>query len=106
MKFDVILFNYSLMYMSKEEALAVIDKFYKKIKKKGEMVIRILMSDDFSAISLKNKKLVFYPDREKLINLKERYNGTLNLMTLKEKPHDSFNFPHAHSVGILKIVKY
>lgn len=104
-KFDGILFNYILMFMSEKEAQNIIDKFYKRLNKEGEMLIKMLMFDDPIAINVKQKKKFFYPNYNKMENLKKQYNGKLEFKLLREQPHGKNKFSHIHSVGVLKIVK-
>jgi len=104
-KFDGVLFNYILMFMSEKEAQDMIDEFYKKLKKRGEMLIRILMFDDPIAINVRQRKKFFYPSYDKMKKLKRKYKGELEFRLLRDKPHGKNKFSHIHSVGILKIVK-
>lgn len=102
---DRVLFNFVLMFVPKKDAMGLIEKFYKKLRTNGEMLIKLLMSNDIVAKDVKNRKKTFFPSKEELRELKENYKGELEFLLLKDKPHGSYNFSHTHSAGILRIIK-
>ncbi len=104
-KFDAVVFNYVLMFMSKSDAITIIERFYNKLNDRGEMQIKILMMDDLMAIESKDKKDVFFPSYEEMEKICKKYKGRLVFKLIRDKSHDKYKFPHIHSVGILNILK-
>ncbi len=104
-KFDGILCNYVLMFMSKKDFSNIVEKLYNKLNDKGEMIIKMLMFDDPVAINSSKKETVFFPSYNDLRKLKKQYKGELKFKLLRDKAHNGYNFPHIHSVGISKIIK-
>lgn len=104
-KFDGILCNFVLMFMSKKDFLKLLENFYTKLNAKGELLIKLLMSDDPIAIASKQKEDVFFPSYAELREIQKQYRGILEFKLLRDEAHNSLDFPHIHSVGILKIVK-
>jgi len=104
-KFDVILCNFVLMFMPKKDFLGLLEKFYAKLNDKGELLIKVLMSDDPVAIRLGQKEDVFFPGYADMRELKKQYGGNLKFKLARDKAHNSLDFPHIHSVGILRIGK-
>ncbi len=104
-KFDGILCSFVLMFMPKEDCLALLEKFYAKLNPKGELLVKMLMLDDPMAINSKQNENVFFPSYAELREIKEQYKGTLKFKLLRDNAHNNLDFPHIHSVGILKIIK-
>ncbi len=104
-KFDGILCNFVLMFMPKKDCLDLLEKFYTRLNAKGELLVRMLMSDDPIAINSQQKEDVFFPSYAEMRKIKKQYNGNLVFKLLRDKAHTSLDFPHIHSVGILKITK-
>ena len=104
-KFDGVLFNYVLMFMPKKDALSLVEKFYQKLNRGGELLVRILMFDDPMASEAKNKKEIFYPSYEEMKEFKKNYKSKLEFKLLRDDAHGNCGHPHIHSVGFLKIIK-
>ena len=104
-KFDVILCNFVLMFMSKKDFLDIVEKFYTKLNDNGEILIKMLMSDDLVAINSQQKENVFFPSYDELKEIKKQYKGSLKFKLTRDCAHGGYDFPHIHSVGILKITK-
>ncbi|MBZ1356596.1 MAG: class I SAM-dependent methyltransferase [Candidatus Nealsonbacteria bacterium] len=104
-KFDAVLFHFVLMFMSKKDALGLIEKYFNKLNKGGEMLIKVLMSDDKIAESHKGGKY-FYPKIKELEEVRDKYQAVfLEFRKKKDNPHGKNKHPHIHSIGILKIIK-
>ncbi|MEA2007049.1 MAG: class I SAM-dependent methyltransferase [Patescibacteria group bacterium] len=106
-RFDGILFNHVLMFMSKKDALGLIKKYYESLNRGGEMLVRMLMFDDPVAVSFreKNRKDVFFPKQKEMKEIEGLYNGKLEFLSRKEKAHDGYNCDHTHFIGVLKITR-
>ena len=103
-KFDKILCNFVLMFMPKKDFMEMLERLYAKLNDGGELLIKVLMADDPVAIRLRQKDEVFFPSYNDMRELEYRYGGTLKFKLQRDKPHGNLDFPHIHSVGILKIL--
>lgn len=105
MEFDVIIFSYVLMFMSKEDAYNLIDKYHKKLKLGGEMIIRVLMSDDKLAKSKRKsgKTELFFPTKKELKLLAQKFFANPAFKIIQDKPHGKMKHQHNHSTGYFKI---
>lgn len=104
-KFDLVIFSYVLMFMSKKEAYDLIEKYYEKLRLGGEIIVRMLMSDDKTVKNMREKRKteVFFPTKEELKLLAEKFHANPDFKVIRDKPHGKMKYKHTHSTGHFRI---